>query len=504
MAKRIILKENDQSLGSNPPIGYKFLGFNNDGNLVERDGATVSNIGGGGSNYESVTHAQLTTLISTNGLTEGKFYLISDYKTIYVQPDFSDIDTAVIVSASLIKEGVTEPLVVFATSTNTIGSQAWSTTFPDDVIYYVPDVETLFTGYDTKGKIVRRIDKSGNDISFDFRNVKFKKYPSLSFDGYDSYDNGNTPAEHYVFTPWNLQLDSYQTFIKNNKISYTYDSDYDNYTNGISGYDIWGVNIVIYIGTSAFDNEISGFIPNMDIAADAEMIGNKIKGRIRSLYLQGAVLDSNIINCGNTWKAIINGATVVNNIIIGNLYQFTLITNELTNNHMEISTGDVYINSSIFSSNSILCRSFTQLSIIGNCYNNDIKSTYFGGLISGTKSSISGNFIGNEINSQFSSFTFTSLNYNKFNGGALFNNNTGFAFSNNVIEENIINSTFNNGGTMSVQRNRFSTVINGLNLSTASHIYNGYQCDIIYNSSETARLAYLDSGDNWVFTTVNS
>jgi hypothetical protein len=44
MAKRIILKETDLSLGSNPPAGYKYLGFDDD-TLSERTGATVSGIG---------------------------------------------------------------------------------------------------------------------------------------------------------------------------------------------------------------------------------------------------------------------------------------------------------------------------------------------------------------------------------------------------------------------------------------------------------------------------
>ena len=501
MARKVILKDNGLNGVGNTPTGYSYLG--KDGTtLSEKIGATVSVVGGGGSNYESITHSALTTLISGSGLTEGKFYLISDYKSIYVQPDFSDIDTAVIVSASLIKEGVIEPLIVFATSTNTISSQAWSTTFPDDTIYYDVTVETLFTGYDTKGKIIRRIDKVGNDISFDFRNVKFKKYPSVSYDGYDSYNNGNPPAEHYVFTPWDLQLDSYQNNIKNNKISYGYDVDYDNYTNGISDYNIWGVNIVIYIGTSAINNEIAGFIPNIDIAADQDMMSNKINGRIRSLYLEGSILNSNIINSGNSSKAIIKGSSVISNEINGSLYLFTLASNDITYNNLRISSSNVVINCSSFTRNNIISSQMTNLRMSGNIYLNDIQVSSFGGSISGTNSSVV-NFYANKIKSEtsFSAFTLGAFYNNVLNRG-YFNNNTGFSLAGNTIEGNITNTTFNASST--TQRNKFLTNISSLNLATASHIIATYNCDIIYNDAETARLIYLDSADNWVFTTINS
>jgi hypothetical protein len=59
MAKRIILKETDLSLGSNPPAGYKYLGFDDD-TLSERTGATVSGIG-------SVSYKVYTALLSQSG-----------------------------------------------------------------------------------------------------------------------------------------------------------------------------------------------------------------------------------------------------------------------------------------------------------------------------------------------------------------------------------------------------------------------------------------------------
>lgn len=43
MARRIILKEDDMNIGSNPPVGYKFLGFDGD-TLSERTDGNVTAI----------------------------------------------------------------------------------------------------------------------------------------------------------------------------------------------------------------------------------------------------------------------------------------------------------------------------------------------------------------------------------------------------------------------------------------------------------------------------
>ena len=80
MAKRIILKSVDLELGSNPPTGYKFLGFDDD-ILSERTGATVTPIGGSGSSQELLITTTLTdALISASNSTfePGVLYHITD------------------------------------------------------------------------------------------------------------------------------------------------------------------------------------------------------------------------------------------------------------------------------------------------------------------------------------------------------------------------------------------------------------------------------------------
>jgi hypothetical protein len=78
MAKRIILKETDLSLGGNPPAGYKYLGFDDD-ILSERTGATVSGIG-------SVGYKVYTALLSQSG-TDAPTAIVLE-NTIGVSPAF--------------------------------------------------------------------------------------------------------------------------------------------------------------------------------------------------------------------------------------------------------------------------------------------------------------------------------------------------------------------------------------------------------------------------------
>ena len=187
-----------------------------------------------------------------------------NYKTIYIQPDWSDENTAVVVDGTLIKEGVIEPLVVIAISESSLHPIAVSIDFPNDVIYYSPGIETLYSGYDTLGKISRRIDVVGNDIPFDFRNVKFKVYPDLVHDGYRYFNNGQSPLEKFVFTNKNLQDNSYQLSVKNNVIRYSVDLDYDS---GQSSFGIWGINTT-FLGSQIINNKLDGFVSNCCLVGD--------------------------------------------------------------------------------------------------------------------------------------------------------------------------------------------------------------------------------------------
>jgi hypothetical protein len=134
---------------------------------------TYLNISAGG--LTNTDYSGLTSLISTSGLTAGSYYLITDFQTCYDQPDF-DYDGNPITSGNY-KQGPVEPLIVFATSVNTISSEAHQPTYPNDKITYDWSFSaTEVTNSAAFGRITERIDEFNNRTDYDHRNILFKRY----------------------------------------------------------------------------------------------------------------------------------------------------------------------------------------------------------------------------------------------------------------------------------------------------------------------------------------
>jgi hypothetical protein len=123
----------------------------------------------GGASYVpaiSVTYSALSSLIAAGSLVQGQKYLINDYRTVHQ-----------ILNTSTINTGNLEPLIVTAATSNTLSPVAISTTFPKDIIWYNFTSDQNAIPGCTKGYIYRRIDTiQNNDIPFDFRNVKFRRW----------------------------------------------------------------------------------------------------------------------------------------------------------------------------------------------------------------------------------------------------------------------------------------------------------------------------------------
>ena len=123
----------------------------------------------GGASYVptiSVTYSALASLIAAGSLVQGQKYLINDYRTVHQIPNTTDVNT-----------GDLEPLIVTAATVNTLSPVAISTTFPKDIIWYNFTSDQAAMPGCTKGYIYRRIDTiKSNDIPFDFRNVKFRRW----------------------------------------------------------------------------------------------------------------------------------------------------------------------------------------------------------------------------------------------------------------------------------------------------------------------------------------
>lgn len=153
-------------------------------------------ISGGTAGITNLTYNQLTGLTSTSGLTSNNFYRITDYKTVHYMIDdstrFDDINT-----------GELEPLIVKAAGNSSLFVQAYSEQYPQDIIYYdwnpnnwlsdkgfTNDSNEIIPNF--KGVIYRRYDtEQSNDLPYDFRNVKFRRWKFDSF-SYPYWDSGST------------------------------------------------------------------------------------------------------------------------------------------------------------------------------------------------------------------------------------------------------------------------------------------------------------------------
>jgi hypothetical protein len=120
-------------------------------------------------------------------LVPGQKYLINDYQTVHIIPNTSDVNT-----------GPVEPLLVTASSTNTLEPIAYSTIFPQDIIYYNIENDQDMVPGSTKGYIYRRIDTlQNNDIGLDYRNVKFRRW-QINVTTSDSTGSGSTYSQGAV------------------------------------------------------------------------------------------------------------------------------------------------------------------------------------------------------------------------------------------------------------------------------------------------------------------
>jgi hypothetical protein len=106
-----------------------------------------------------VTYSELVDNITGETLNTGSFYIITDFKTCYDQPDYDYNKNAI--TSGIYKDNTTiQPIIVFATSSNTISDVAYQPAYPNDRIQYDWTFSaTEITSGVTYGRISERIDE---------------------------------------------------------------------------------------------------------------------------------------------------------------------------------------------------------------------------------------------------------------------------------------------------------------------------------------------------------
>lgn len=354
--------------------------------------------GGGGGNvsFTSVTYAQLVSLIGASGLVQGDSYLITDFQTIYDQPDY---DAAGLPKASVSTlSGSIEPIIVEAISTTEISSQALSTIYENDQLLYDWTFQnTEIMGAAAKGRITKRITSVNNITSYDSRAVLFKRYETVSGSGiYNSYKDTGFAS-----------LSNIPTFGSN-----CYNNIIPFYKN--LAYPFLLPNSVF--GNDCYDNTIGdGFYNN---TLRNNIINNVIGNNFSQNYVAGSFNRNNI-------------ESVFQDNSIGNIFQRNTIGTGFYQNTIYGDFNDNFIGD-YFEFNDI--QQFFDDNRIGNYFGNNIIATNF-------KLNQIGNYFGYDSSSLNKGNTTSDDFKNNKIGNYFYDNNLGTTFRNNVITDEFNTNT---------------------------------------------------------------
>ena len=301
-----------------------------------------------------LTYADLTTKINNSELVQGQKYLITDFQTIYIQP-----------VTTTIMSGSVEPLLVTALDTNKLEPIAFSPSNPYDVIYYDPTQNNTaryeWATSDDKGQIYRRITKNNNDIPYDLRTIRFRRYQVS--DTITAWSSGTAYAKGDVITH------SSNVYIAT-KPSTTV-------TPNSNAYDTWKLlcpttgndsyislatsGLLVYIGSSSYTVPVSSLnykdFYTFDNGNEVNQVDNgSVYNNVTAPYM------------GNGFQRLNNSAFIgtnfYNNTIATNFYNNTIATyfqnNTIATNFQNNTIGTNF-----------------QSNTIGNSFSNNTIATYF-------------------------------------------------------------------------------------------------------------------------------
>ena len=367
--------------------------------------------GDAGISMIDVTYSEMSDIINSSpgSLIPGAYYTITDFRTCYDQPDY-DSNGSEIVVGNYKTSGI-EPIIVFATSTNTISTTAYQPTYPNDRIQYDWTFNTTeVTGGAAYGRISERIDEFNNRTDYDHRTILFKRYRLFT---YREELNGS------------IQLLS------------------DGTVNGVgTSFNSLAVGDVVYtpnVNPSYF--EIVSISSNTIMAVSGDTInpggpGMQIYNTTEETNDSGGYFSYKQTNVktGDYSEYTTFGDAILNdyakNNYIGNY----------ANNYINIDSGTFILANNVFLEGQYESNKFGDY-----CYNNtfgtDNQNDIWGDWCYGNVSvnDIDDNIIGHYFNSNL-----INVNLSANNIGHYFNNNRLLAENSDNFEDNIIGNNFNN------------------------------------------------------------
>lgn len=380
--------------------------------------------------YTEITYSELYTSIQSSSLNPGNYYLITDYKTCYDQPDFNSERNAITVGNY--KESDLHPIVVLATSINTLAVDAYQPDYPNDTIKYdFSWTQSEVTGGTAYGRITERIDEYGNRTDYDHRNILFKRYNQYYYN-LENAQNGTVQiADTGIVTGTNSNFTSLSVGNKvivpdyNNYLFYKIVSIDSDTIMTITGSIIPNTDPELKLYTANTNGYVSYYADNTDpndyeenytfheIIAYNNYFGNYANQRYWEEF--------NFILPNNVMK----GGACVNNKF-GDMCYNNTFDDDCSNNRI----GDWFYNNGTNDD-------FDQ-NIIGNYFNSNIINANF------NYNRIGENFYNNIIINEFS-FNITSSYFFYNNLYGFSSNKIGINFYENTIGDNCSNNDIGDG-----------------------------------------------------------
>ena len=436
-------------------------------------------------NYQEVTYSGLCDLITGETLNAGTYYLINDFQTCYDQPDYN-VNNNAITSVTTYHTATIEPLLVLATSANTISNLAYQPSYPNDKITYDWTWnQTETTNGPAKGRITERIDEFNNRTDYDHRTILFKRYRLYTIrqplnGTVELQSDGTVLGTNTIFT--DLTVGDVISIPSTNPNLYEIVSITGNTAMTVSGDTITAVGAGQQIyPTIEETNDSSGYfsykrtnVKTNDFieyttfgdAISNEYAKNNYVGNFANNYQNvgyGFILANNVFlegqyesnkfgdycynntfgtdNQNNVWGDYCYENVSTNDIddnIIGHYFNNNLINVNLFSNHI----GNDFNNNILLAEN----NGDFEDNIIGNGFNNNVIYSWF------YKNEISDNFNYNIIG-DFGNLTNFEFYRNRI--GNDFNNNTirqyfqnnqiGSQFNDNIVNGNFYKNVIGNG-----------------------------------------------------------
>jgi hypothetical protein len=481
----ILLKRVQDNLVPTPaPNHIKFFSNDNDGGILYYINSSGDSEPVGSGSYKPVidtTYSNLYSLYISNGLVTGSYYYINNFQSIYDEPDFYFDNKPKSILEN--KAGDTRPIIVLATSKNTLAIDAYQPDYPKDKIKYDFTWNKTEFGNNANGRITERIDIDGNRTDYDHRDIKFKRYQSYDR---DTKLNGTITSWDCITGTVNGSGTNFTSELSVGNIilldsHYSYGGD-KNYTIGLKVKTI----VSDYIINVEVDSLYTTGIPsNISLNSGSQITPTNYTFGI-PMSLSYTFWLANPTGDYTSCKEIYFGQFDDGNY--DRLYTFQVggisVNNYIENysqNYLSGSNNTLILSNNVFTNNS---SSYNKM--LGSCYNNHFENITLNNTIGGNFNNniIVGNFNNNIINESFYDNYIGNMSSNSFSG----------KFYNNFTD---VFNTFQYNSVKCEVCNLMLIVTNGL----PTHIYSVYNCDVILTSGFDVKLSYYN--DSNALTVVN-